>query len=327
MLGYLVRRLLMVIPTLIAVSMLAFVIIDLPPGDWLTDYVSSLRAQDIQMNEEAIISLRSQYGFDQPLPVRYVKWISRVVRGDFGQSFQYNQPVRQLIGERMGLTLVVTLAAFMFTWILALPIGIYSAVKQYSLGDYIATFIGFIGVAIPDFLLAIVLMWVVFRYTGVVITGLFSDQFAEAPWTLARVKDMMGHLWVPMIIMGLGGMAGLIRVMRANLLDELNKPYVMTARAKGLPEWKLILKYPVRLALNPFVSTMGFILPGLVSGGVILASVLGLPIAGAQLLSSLRSQDMFLAGAYILLLSALTVVGMLISDIILGWLDPRIRYE
>lgn len=327
MLGYIARRILMMIPTLFAVSILAFFIIDLPPGDWLTDYVSRLRAQDIQMNEEAITSLRSQYGFDQPLPVRYVKWITRVLHGDFGQSFQYNQPVRQLIGDSMGLTLIVTLAAFMFTWILALPIGIFSAVKQYSIGDYVATFIGFIGVAIPDFLLGIVLMYVVFKYNGMVITGLFSDPFVEAPWSMARVKDMLGHLWVPMFILGLGGMAGLIRTMRANLLDELNKPYVMTARAKGLPEWRLILKYPVRLALNPFVSTLGFVIPGLVSGGVILASVLGLPIAGAQLLASLRSQDMFLAGAYILLLSGLTVVGMLLSDIILGWLDPRIRYE
>jgi len=327
MLSYVTRRLLMMIPTLLAISLLAFVIIDLPPGDWLTEYISRLRSQDIQVNEEAILSLRSQYGFDQPLLVRYAKWMGRVLQGDFGQSFMYNQPVKTLIGERMLLTLVVTLAALMFTWVLALPVGIYSAVKQYSPGDYFATFIGFLGVSVPDFLLGIVLLYAIYANTGFVITGLFSDQYAEAPWSLARVIDLLKHIWAPMVIMGMGSMAGLIRTMRANLLDELNKPYVMTARSKGLPEWKVTLKYPVRLALNPFVSTLGFMLPHLVSGGVILSQVLSLPIAGAQLLASLRSQDMYLAGAYILLLSTLTVIGMLISDLLLAWLDPRIRYE
>jgi peptide/nickel transport system permease protein len=327
MLSFIARRILYMIPTLLAVSMLSFFIIDLPPGDWVTDYISRLRTQDITVNEEAIESLRAQYGFDQPLYIRYLKWMRGVVQGNFGFSWQFNQAVGPLITERMGLTLAVTLAALVFTWVVALPIGIYSAVKQYSVGDYAATFFAFLGVAIPDFLLALVLMYVIFRYTGFVITGLFSDAYINAPWTWDRVVDLMNHMWVPMILLGLSGTAGLIRIMRANLLDELNKPYVMTARAKGLPEWKVILKYPVRLAMNPFVSGVAFIFPNLISGGVILSQVLNLPIAGSMLLTALRAQDMYLAGAFVLLLSSLTVFGTLVSDLMLAWLDPRIRYE
>ena len=324
--AYIFRRLLMVIPTLLAVSIVSFIIIDLPPGDWLDSYVAQLRDQDVDINEEIIEGLRMQYGFDQPLYVRYFKWMRGVLRGDFGQSFQYRQSVTSLIGERLGLTLVVTFAALIFTWIVALPIGIYSAVKQHSLGDYVATFIGFIGVSVPDFLIGLVLMFLIFKYRGVVIGGLFSEQYVNAAWSWERVKDLLDHLWVPAIIMGLSGTAGLIRIMRANLLDELHRPYVVTARARGLPEWRLIIKYPVRMAMNPFVSGLAFVIPGLVSGGIILSSVLNLPIAGSQLLSALRSQDMYLAGAYILLLSTLTVLGTFVSDLLLAWLDPRIRY-
>jgi peptide/nickel transport system permease protein len=271
--------------------------------------------------------MRSRYGFGESILVQYFKWFTRVIQGDFGYSFRYREPVAMLIGERLLLTIAITLGTVIFTWIVAFPIGVYSAIRQYSLGDYIATFIGFIGLSVPEFLLALVLMFVGYKYFGFSVGGLFSNEFVGAPWSWAKFMDLLEHLWVPVIVVGASGTAGLIRILRANLLDELPKAYVTTARAGGLPEWKVLLKYPVRVALNPFVSTIGYLLPQLISGSTIVAVVLSLPTAGPMLLEALKSQDMFLAGSFILLLSILTIIGTLISDILLALLDPRIRYQ
>jgi peptide/nickel transport system permease protein len=328
MLQYMLKRILYMVPTLFAISIVAFIIIQLPPGDYLTTLVASLASQGEQVDPAALAALRERYGLGQPLYVQYYKWISHIVlRGDFGQSFAWNMPVSALIWERLMLTFVLSLGSLILIWLIAFPIGIYSAVKQYSAGDYIATFIGFIGLATPSFLIALVLMYVAFKYFNQSVGGLFSPDYQEAPWNLAKVWDLLGHLWIPVIILGTEGTAGLIRVMRANLLDELRKPYVVTARAKGLPEWKVILKYPVRLALNPFISTVGWVLPGLVSGSAIVSIVLSLPTTGPLLFRALLSQDMYLAASFILMLSVLTVIGTLLSDLLLAWLDPRIRYE
>lgn len=328
MLGYVFRRVLWMIPTIFLVSIIAFILIDLPPGDYLSSYVTALRRQGEEIDYRVIASLRDRYGFDQPIYVRYWKWISNVVQGDFGRSFGWNNAqVDDLIWSRLRLTLMLSTSSLLLTWLLALPIGIYSAVYQYSIGDYIATFLGFIGLAVPNFLLALILMYLAFRYFDTAIIGLYSLEYADAPWSWAKFKDLLEHIWVPVLILVTGGTAGLIRIMRANLLDELRKPYVITARAKGMREWRLILKYPVRVALNPFVSTIGFTIPQLVSGTVIVAVVLNLPTTGPLLLNALKQQDMYLAGAFILLLSVLTVVGTLISDLLLALLDPRIRYE
>jgi peptide/nickel transport system permease protein len=328
MLQFMVKRTLYMIPTLFAISLVSFIIIQLPPGDYLTTLVAALASQGEQVDPAALQALRERYGLGQPVYVQYFKWISGILfRGDFGQSFAWNMPVSALIWERLVLTFVLSFASLMFVWVVAFPIGIYSAVKQYSMGDYFATFIGFIGLATPNFLLALVLMYVAFKYFGQSVGGLFSPQFQEAPWSWAKALDLFAHIWIPVVIIGTEGTAGLIRIMRANLLDELRKPYVVTARAKGLPEWKVILKYPVRLALNPFISTVGWVLPGLVSGSAIVSIVLSLPTTGPLLIRALQSQDMYLAGAFILMLSALTVVGTLLSDVLLAWLDPRIRYE
>jgi peptide/nickel transport system permease protein len=260
--------------------------------------------------------------------VQYLKWIGNIITsGDFGQSFEWNMPVNRLIWDRFGLTLIIAMCTLIFTWIIAFPIGIYSAVRQYSLGDYLATFFGFVGLAVPNFLIALVLMYIAFKHFGQSVGGLFSPQFENAPWSWERILDFLGHLWIPLVIVGLGGTATLIRVMRANLLDELRKPYVISARARGLPEWKVILKYPVRIALNPFVSTVGWLLPTLISSALVVDVVLSLPTTGPMLLRALLAQDMYLAGAIILLLSTLTMIGTVVSDLLLGWLDPRIRYE
>jgi peptide/nickel transport system permease protein len=310
------------------VSLVAFMIIQLPPGDFLTSYIANLAGTGETVEEEVIVALNQRFGLDQPIYVQYFKWITNIIfRGDYGQSFAWDAPVETLIWDRMNLTVILSVSTLLFTWFLAFPIGIFSAVRQYSLGDYVATFFGFLGLAIPDFLLALVLMYIGFKFFNQSVGGLFSPEFIEAPWSMARVADLLAHLWIPMIILGTSGTASLIRIMRANLLDELRKPYVRTARAKGLPEWKVILKYPVRVALNPFVSTAGWLLSGLVSGSIIVAVVLSLPTTGPLLLQALVTQDMYLAGAFILLLSALTLFGTLISDIALAWLDPRIRYE
>lgn len=328
MFQYIVRRLLWMFATLFAVSLVAFIIIQLPPGDFATSYVSGLAASGANVQQEELDSIRATYGLDEPVLVQYGKWMWNILsKGDFGLSFSYKMPVSAIVWERIWLTAGLSALCVLITWLIAFPIGIYSAVRQYSAGDYIATLVGFVGVSVPSFLVALVVMYVAFKYFDTTITGLFSTQYVNAPWSWEKALDLLGHLWVPVMVLALEGTAGLIRVMRANLLDELRKPYVVTARAKGMAEWRLLLKYPVRLALNPFVSTLGWLLPGLVSGSVIISVVMSLPTTGPLLLSALLSQDMYLAGTIILLLSVLTIIGTLISDLLLAWLDPRIRLQ
>lgn len=327
MLRFILRRLLMMIPMLLAISLVSYVVMELPPGDYLTTYIMQLQATGQVVQEDQAAALARQYGLDQPAHIRYIRWVWRMLQGDFGVSLQWQRPVATLIWSRLGLTAAVTLATMFFTWLMAIPIGIYSATRQYSVGDYFATFLGFVGLGIPDFLLALVAIWIGYVYFGANLTGLNSQEFQTAPLSLAKVIDTIQHLWVPIVVLGLSGTAGLIRIMRANLLDELRKPYVVTARAKGLKEGRLLRRYPVRVALNPFVSTIGWSLPGLVSGATIVSVVLNIPMNGPLLLSALQSQDMYLAGAFIMLLSVLTIIGTLLSDILLAWLDPRIRYE
>jgi len=328
MLQFIVRRVLMMIPTLFAISVVTFVIIQLPPGDFFTTYISNLAAMGESVDQTVVESIKKDYGFGEPIYVQYGKWITKIVtQGDFGRSFQKGKPVTDLIWERMGLTIALSLFALLVTWVIAFPIGIYSAVRQYSIGDYIFTFLGFIGLAVPSFLIALVLMYIAFKYLGQSVGGLFSPAFSDAPWSLAKIKDLLSHLWIPTVIIALEGTAGLIRVMRANLLDELHKPYYTTAKAKGLSEFQALIQYPVRVALNPWISSVGWILPGLVSGATIISVVLNLPTTGPMQLEALLNQDMYLAGSFVLLLSTLTVVGTLISDILLAWIDPRIRYQ
>jgi len=328
MLEYIIKRVLLAVPTLILISIISFLIIELPPGDYVTAYVARARDAGEVVEESTIKMLRAAYRLDRPFLERYFHWITGILlRGDFGRSLDYSKPVGEIIWEKLGLTVTITLFTVLFTWVVAIPIGIYSATHQYSLFDYIFTVIGFIGAGIPNFLLALIIMWLAFAYLNAEVAGLFSSEFVNAPWSLAKVIDMLKHMWVPILIVGIGGTAGLIRTMRANTLDELHKPYVTAARAKGLPEGRLILKYPVRVALNPFISTVGYYLPGLVSGALIVAIVLNLPTTGPMLWQALLAQDMYLAGSFILILSTLTVIGTLISDLLLAWVDPRIRYE
>jgi peptide/nickel transport system permease protein len=325
---YILKRALLMVPTLLVTAVVAFVVIQLPPGDYATTYMANLAAQGDQASQEAVEQLREQYGLDRPVYVQFAKWVTGIVlHGDYGIAFEMRQPVSQIIWERVWLTIILSLASVVITWLIAFPVGVYSAVKQYSAGDYLFTFLGFVGVSLPAFLLALVVMYIYFRYLGMTLGGLFSSEMANAPWSWARVVDLVQHIWIPVLILAVGGTAELIRIMRANLLDELRKPYVITARAKGLPEWKVLLKYPVRMALNPFVSTIGWTLPALVSGSIILSVVMNLPTTGPMMLRALQAQDMYLAGALILILSVLTILGTLISDILLAWLDPRIRFQ
>ncbi len=328
MLIFIAKRLLWMLPFLVAISFLSFVLIQLPPGDFVTTYIATLAASNEVVDQATAAGLRERFGLDQPMIVQYFQWITNIVlRGDFGLSFEWQQPVGDLIWERMGLTLVLTFSALLLTWGIALPVGVYSAVKKYTIGDYFVTLLSFVGLAIPSFLLALVLMYVAAVKLGRDVGGLFSEQYLTAPWSMAKMLDLLEHLWIPVIILAISGTASLIRVMRANMLDELHKPYVTTARAKGLSEFTLLMKYPVRLAMNPFISTIAWLLPNLVSGSIIVAIVMSLPTAGPLLLQSLMSQDMYLAGAFILLICALTVVGSLVSDILLAMVDPRIRLE
>lgn len=328
MLAYVIGRLLIMIPTLLLISLISFAIIQLPPGDYLSSYIANLAQTGEAVNEAIIAGLRARYGLDQPFHVQYFKWISSILlHGDFGQSFRYNKPVAELIWERLALTIALTLVAILVTWIIAIPIGIYSATHQYTVLDYTFTFLGFVGMATPSFLLALLVMSFSYKYFGTSVGGLFSEQYIGAPWSLARVWDMLSHAWVAIVVLAVGGTAGLVRTIRANLLDQLEMPYVVTARAKGLSERRLLVKYPVRIAVNPVVSTIGWMLPELVSGSVIVAMVLSLPITGPLLVDALMDQDMYLAGSFILILSSLTVIGTLISDILLAWVDPRIRFE
>lgn len=328
MLRFIAKRLLWMVPALFAVSFLAFVLIQLPPGDFVTSYVATLAASNEIVDQNAAAALRERFGLNDPMLVQYAKWIGGIItRGDFGLSFEWQQPVSDLIWERMALTLVLTLATLIATWAIALPIGVYSAVRKYSIGDYIVTSISFAGLAIPSFLLALVLMYVAAIEFGQDVSGLFSPAYEKAPWSIAKMWDLLQHLWIPVLILAVSGTASLIRVMRANMLDEIHKPYVTTARAKGLSEFRLLLKYPVRVALNPFISTLAWLLPNLVSGSIVVAIVLNLPTAAPLLLQSLMAQDMYLAGAFVLLICALTLIGSLISDILLALVDPRIRLE
>jgi peptide/nickel transport system permease protein len=325
MLSYIVRRLLLAAVTIVAISILSFTIIQLPPGDYVTSYIAQMATSGSTVSEAEAANLRILYGLDQPIYVQYLKWMRLIAQGSFGMSMEWHRPVIDVIGDRIWLTIVVSLAAVILTWAIALPIGIYSAVRQYSIGDYVFTFIGFIGIAVPGFLLALILMYFGFVYFNANIGGLFSPAYLQAPWSLAKVQDLLKHLPLPAIIIGLSGTAQMIRIMRANLLDELRKPYVIAARARGLSRWRVILKYPVRVALNPFASTIGYLFPHVVSGSVIVSLVLSLPTVGPLLLRALVAQDMFLAGTIVLLLGILTVIGTLISDLILMWIDPRIR--
>jgi peptide/nickel transport system permease protein len=327
LLAYVVRRLFWSIPFFFAVSLVAFALIEAPPGDYMTTFAATLAQSGDIVDQERLDALRERYGLDQPFIVQYWKWITGVVQGDFGISFEWQQPVSDLIWERMALSVILAAATLLFTWAIAFPIGIYSAVRKYSIGDYFFSALGFIGLSLPNFLLGLVLMYIAVVHFGSDVSGLFSAEYQQAPWSWGKALDLGQHLLIPVVILGTSATASLIRIMRANLLDELYKPYVTTARAKGLSEWRLLVKYPVRLALNPFVSTIGWAFPQLVSGSVIISYVLSLPTAGPLLLQALLAQDMFLAGAFILLLCALSIIGMLVSDILLAVIDPRIRYR
>jgi peptide/nickel transport system permease protein len=326
MLGYILRRIGIMIPTLFVISVISFIVIQLPPGDYLTTYSASLRAQGEYAQEEELQYMRDRYGFQQPVYVQYGKWVWGIIsRGDWGQSMEWQMPVKDLIWERLALTVVLSLCSLFVGWFIAIPLGVYSATHQYSFLDYVATFISFVGVGTPGFMIALIVMWIAMRQFGLNVGGLFSEKYIQAPWTWDRVADMLKHLWIPVLILALNGTAGGLRTTRANLLDELNKPYVETARAKGISEGKLIWKYPVRVALNPFFSTVGWELAGLVSGSTLISVVLSLQTTGPMMLRALTSQDMYLAGSFLFLLSVLTVIGTLISDILLAWVDPRIR--
>jgi peptide/nickel transport system permease protein len=326
---YILKRVLYAFPVLFVISILIFVTIHLPPGDPISKLLENMRVQQgITFTQQDLDMMRERYGLNEPIPVQYVKWIGNIIlHGDFGYSFTKRVAASTVVIELLGLTIVVSLASLIFTWVVALPIGILSAVRQYSLADYFFTFIGFIGLAVPNFLMALIILYLGVTVGHMSLTGLFSSEFQNAPWSLAKIGDLFKHLWLPMIIIGTGGTAGLIRIMRANLLDELHKPYVDTARAKGLSEARLLIKYPLRHAMNPFVSGFAYILPGLVGGEAIVAYVLNLQTEGPVLLNALLNLDVFLAAGFLLVLSLLTIIGTLISDILLAWLDPRIRYE
>lgn len=323
---YIIKRCFLIIPTVTIISLITFVVIELPPGDFLTSYVAALRASGAEIDQSLIAALERRYGLDQPLHMRYLRWVRNISRGDFGQSWAYNRPVTALILERLPATVAVALGSLIFMYALAIPIGIYSAFKQYSVPDHIFTGLGFLGLSIPNFLLALILMFVFHQVFGTSIGGLFSPEYRTAPWSFGRVMNMIQHLWVPVIVIGTAGTASLIRVQRAMTLDELGKDYVRTAKSKGLPMWKVRL-HVVRVSINPVLSMVGWELPQVFSGEAIVAVVLGLPTIGALLLNSLLTQDMYLAGSLIFILSVLTVIGTLLSDLLLAWSDPRIRYQ
>lgn len=312
---------------LLGASVIAFIIIQLPPGDYLSSYILELQAQGAQVSEADIAALRKRYNLDLPGYLQYFKWMNGLFHGNLGRSFQYNKPVSELIGERLVLTVIISLFTLIFTYAVAIPVGIYSAVHQYSVGDYAFTVVGFAGLAIPNFLFALVLMFLFYRYFGLSIGGLFSPDYQLTGWSIGKFIDMLKHLPVPIIVIGTAGTAGLIRVMRGCLLDELKKQYVITARAKGVSERTLLFKYPVRVAINPIISTIGWLLPATISGGTITAIVLDLPTTGPLLYEALMNQDMYVAGSFIMFLTFLTVIGTFISDVLLAWIDPRIRYE
>ncbi|WP_020577013.1 ABC transporter permease [Actinopolymorpha alba] len=323
---YLLRRVLAMVPTVFLVSLVSFTIIQLPPGDFLDTVVANLSQQGQTIEPAQLAALRQRYALDQPMVVQYTTWITNIVtRGDFGQSMLYGKPVSELIGERLPLTLGLGVSVWLFGWAIALPAGIYSAVRKYSLGDYVLTSMAFVGIAVPGFLLALTVAFIQFRYFDKAVGGMFSPEYADAAWNLGKLLDFLDHLWLPVLVLSLGGIGGTIRVLRANLLDELRKPYVVTARSRGLSERRLLVAYPVRVALNPFIATVGWLIPALFDGEVLVSTVLGLETTGPLLLRSLESQDMYLAGSIIFIACVLTVIGTLISDILLVLVDPRVR--
>lgn len=327
MLRYIVHRLLIMIPTLIAISLIIFIIIQLPPGDYFESYIAELQSQGESVDLGKIEFLRRQYGFDRPIMEQYVFWVFGMLQGDFGYSFEFRLPVSDVVGDRLYLTALVSFATIVFTWVVSFPIGLYSAVRQYSWGDYTLTFFGFIGLATPNFLLALVLLYLAHVVFGTSIGGLMDAQYIDQPWTWAKAMSVLEHLWIPVVVIGTSGTAGMIRRLRANLLDELEKQYVVTGRAKGLSPLKLLLKYPFRLSLNFFIADIGSLLPSIISGAAVVEIILSLPTTGPMLLSALRSQDMYLAGSFLMFLAFLTVIGVLISDLALAILDPRIRLQ
>ncbi len=324
---FIIKRLLLLPVLLLIFSIVSFALIQAPPGDFLTSYVAELAAGGTSIDQVEIEALRTRYGLDQPIYVQYTRWVGNLLRGDLGVSLEWRRPNSELIGERLVLTLILTTFSLLFTWAVAIPIGIFSATRQYSLLDYVFTVLNYVGLATPNFMLALVLMWVAFDKFGVTVTGLFSPQYLDAAWSWARVGDLMSHIWLPMIVLGVAGTAQIARVVRANLLDELSKPYTEMARAKGLPEWRLVIKYPTRVAIAPVVSTLGWYFPQLLSGGLVVSVVMSLPTIGPLLLRALVGQDMYLAGTIILIFCMLAVVGALVSDILLVVLDPRIKLE
>ena len=327
MLAYIARRIVTLIPILFLISVVSFAIIELPPGDWVSRQIINLRNSGIQVSEDEADRLTKMYGLDQPPTERYFRWMKGILsEGNFGWSFQWNMPVNALLGERIPLTMLISVMALLISWLIAIPIGIYSATHQYSTFDYIFTFVGFIGLATPGFLVALIAAWVIFTATGFSPLGLVSTEFLTEPWTMPKILDAAKHLLLPLFIIGLSSTGVTIRVMRANLLDELKKQYVITARAKGLKELALLMKYPVRMAVNPIISTIGWVLPGLISGEVLVSIVLSIQTTGPLLLRAVLEQDMYLAGSIIMILSTLTVIGTLLSDILLAAMDPRIRY-
>ncbi|MFA9479143.1 ABC transporter permease [Phycisphaerales bacterium AB-hyl4] len=327
MLNYAIRRTFVMLPLLLLISVVVFILMELPPGDAVSAMVEGLEMDGQPVSEQRVAALRARYHLDDPLHVRYLRWITGFLRGDLGHSITLQQPVNELVWERLGYTVLISLLCVLFTLIVAFPISIYSAIWQYSLSDHAFTVLAFLGMAIPNFVLALALMYVGHRYFGSSIGGLYSVEFEEAPMSFAKMLDLLKHIWIPVVVIGTAGMAGLVRTMRANLLDELPKPYVVAARARGCGPMKLVLKYPVRIAINPFISTVGWLLPTLFSGDAIVGVVLNLPTIGPLLLAGVQNQDMQLAGSIIMILSILTVIGTLISDLLLAVVDPRIRYE
>ena len=327
MTAYIARRVLFLFPMLFVISAVVFWIIQLPPGDFMSTYIANLESSGIEVSDELAMTLRRQYGLDRPITFQYFYWIRNIVtEGDWGRSFSWNKPVADILAERVPLTVAVSLTSTIFVFLVAIPIGIFSATNQYSLFDYFFTFLGFVGVSIPPFMLALILMWGMFTLFNWSVGGLFSPEYIDAPWSVARILDLMTRIWFPVVLIGLSGTAGLMRVMRGNLLDELRKQYVVTARAKGIPEIRVLFYYPVKIAINPVISTIGWILPGIVAGEVLVSIVLNLQTTGPVLFDALLAQDMYLAGSITLILSMLVIFGNLIADLLLVWVDPRIRF-
>jgi peptide/nickel transport system permease protein len=328
MITYMIRRCLIAIPTLIAVSIISFIIIQLPPGDYLDQKIAQLERQYGDSSSLARVSeLRERYGLTKPMWERYVMWIGGFVRGDFGESFAYEKEVNELIWDRVGFTMLIAISSLLLTYIIAIPLGIYSATHQYKWSDNVLTFLSFVGMSLPAFLVALALMVFAFEAFGVPLFGLFSSHYEGEPWSMGKLVDLLKHLWIPVIVIGLNSTAGLMRIMRGNLLDVLGQPFVQTARAKGLKEWVVVTKHAVRIAINPLISILGMSLPVILSGDAIVSVVLGLPTIGPLLLQSLLSEDVYLAGTLIMMYSLMLIAGNLLADIGLAWADPRIRYE